>query len=132
MGLLLQGSNDLLPPAEILPLLSGANLSDSSNPLYVSFDRNRRKVAELTDRIEAVITELSHALLKTTIPGEAELLSEEDNFKMAVRRILPGDEALRSNLSVSADESFLLPAGLLDNQVGRAPPCAHTCSQPKR
>ena len=79
----IQGSNHLLPPAEILPQLALSNLTGSSNRLYASFDHNVKKVAELTERLEAVITGLSHALLRDKIPGEAEETILEDAVKLA-------------------------------------------------
>jgi hypothetical protein len=115
---LIEGSGALLPPDEFLPQVAAAtNASSSSNPLYAKYAKEITEVAGLTASLEQIMSQLSHALVKTDIPGEDEKPIEEDNFVMTVRRVLPADAALHSELLVpGAEESFVLPVGLLDAQ----------------
>jgi hypothetical protein len=115
---LIEGSGALLPPDEFLPQVAAArNASSSSNSLYAKYAKEITEVAGLTASLEQIMSRLSHAIVKNDIPGELQKPIFESNYVMAVRRVLPTDESLHSELKVpNTEDSFFLPVGLLSAQ----------------
>lgn len=116
---LMKAAEELLPPTSILPNLATYNVSDRSNIMLVNYAERATLVAQLGRRVEGVLNKLSQAQLAGRVAGEDEIVTDEENFIMQVRRVATADAALKSMLNMTTGASsdfFDLPEGLLNNQ----------------